>query len=360
MNLVLTGPMGSGKSAVGEDVAEALGMEFVDTDELVVQKAGMGINEIFEKHGQGKFRELEESVVAEVAKLDNHVIATGGGAVLRFVNMRRLRRNGLVVNLKASVETLHERLKGKKDRPLLNKLNPEEELRKHSEGRMPFYRNADFTIETDGLSIEEVAQKVVSLIKLPSVRICACIAGENPEKQIESALEKGAGMVELRLDLIENPQILQLVQMSGLPVIATDRENPENIIRAIEAGCDLVDVDAEDENKERIVKKARLNGCKVIVSMHDFEKTPEEIKIPEGGDLKKIACKVNTLEDAERLLKLAQERKDLIVVGMGELGRHTRVAAPLLGSYLTYAGNIAPGQLPLESMVNIYKEAGLR
>jgi len=359
MNLVLTGPMGSGKTAAGESVARALGMSLVDTDKLIVEKAGMDIVEIFKQQGQGHFRELEEEVVKHVSKLDNHVISTGGGVVLRPANMRRLRRNGLVINLKASVETLFNRLKEKKDRPLLNKPNPKEELRKHSEGRAPFYNNADHVIETNSLSVDEVVKRIIKIAKQPRIRVCACISGEHPAEQVEQAVKDGASLVELRLDLMENPNIASLIAMSGLPVIATDRKDKQNLIRAIEADCDFIDVEAEAEEKERVIEKAKLNSCKVIVSTHDFEKTPEDlaklVEATKGGDISKIVTMAKSEKDCKRVLSLLG-KEPRIAFCIGEIGRETRIRAPLCGSFLTFSGNTAPGQLSTKETVEKLRE----
>lgn len=364
MNIVLTGPMGSGKTTVGKTLAKSLGMKFVDTDELVMKKSGADINEIFAKHGEEHFRELEEKVIAEVSKFDNYVIATGGGVVLKPLNMRRLRRNGIIVNLRASLNTLYKRLKGKKDRPLLNKPNYKKGLKTHLENRLSFYSNTDFIIETDKLNIKEITNKIHNIIKMPQIRVCACIAGSNPDKQIQRAVELGASLVELRLDLIQNPDIYALVQMSGLPVIATDRKNKDNLIKAIEAGCDLVDIEIESPEKEQIIEKARQSNCRAIVSMHNFKKTPKNLEVEKGNaDILKVATKTNSAEDCRRLLSLLNDRDDLIVVGIGKLGTYTRVVAPLLGSYLTYASinkPLAQGQLTLRAMNEIYRRMGLK
>ena len=199
---------------------------------------------------------------------------------------------------------------------------------------------------------------------MPRVSICGFVSGCNSVYQIQQAVEFGASLVELRLDLIPNPDIFSLVKMSGLPVIVTDRRNKDNLIKAIEAGCDFVDIEVESPEKKKIIEKAKLNGCQVIVSMHDFEKTPEKFSVEKGNaDLFKIATKVNSVEDCKRLLDLLKNRNDRIVLGMGKLGTFTRIVAPLLGSYLTYASInqiTAPGQLNLETMHAIYKGMGLR
>lgn len=362
MNIVLTGPMGSGKTTVGSIVANALERRLLDTDDLIVKKTGMSINEIFAKHGEKVFRRYEERIVEEVSKLDNCVIATGGGVVLKPVNMRRLRRNGLLINLRASPDTLYERLKDKKDRPLINRSI--EELKKHSEDRLLFYNNADFVININKIGAEEVADRIIGITRVPVVRICGCVTGKDPGRQIQQAQVLGASMVEIRFDLIPEPEVSSLVQMSGLPVIATDKENVDNLIKAIEAGCDFVDVEVDSSEKKEVIRKAKSSGCKVIVSMHDFEKTPDSFILEEeNADIFKIATMVNSISDCRRILFLLRDRDDLIVIGMGELGIFTRVVAPLLGSYLTYASldeRTAPGQLNVKTMYEIYRGMGLR
>src|SRR6185295_15197346 len=101
MNLVLTGLRGSGKSTVGRILAERLGWEFRDTDEVVQAFAGMTIRELFEQRGEGEFRKLECAAVKECASCDRTVIATGGGAILDATNVVALRLRGYVVHLTA-------------------------------------------------------------------------------------------------------------------------------------------------------------------------------------------------------------------------------------------------------------------
>ena len=364
MNIVLTGPMGSGKTTVGKKLAESINMKFVDTDQLIEKKSKMNSNEIFSKYGEKKYRTWEEKIIIELLKFDNHVISTGGGIVLNPFNMRRLRRNGLIINLWASIDTLYDRLKTKKDRPLLKKSTFKNDLIKYSKGRLSFYKNADFIINTDDLKNEEIVEKIIELKNLPRVRICGCIAGKNPELQIKKAIENGASLIELRLDLIPKSNISSLIKLSGIPVIATDRKNKNNLIKAIEAGCDYIDIEIESIEKEKLIKKAKKAGCKIILSMHDFDKTPKKINTDkEKADLLKIATKVKSLDDSKRLLDLLENRKDLIIVGMGDIGSFTRIIAPLYGSFLTYASinqNTGPGQFSIRTINNVYRRMGLK
>ena len=113
-NIVLTGMPGCGKSTIGKLVAKELGMSFVDSDEGIVEKAGKSIPEIFEAVGEQGFRDIESQVIAELSLLQNTVIATGGGAILRQENVDALRRNGRIYFLDRDIEFLVTT----KDRPL--------------------------------------------------------------------------------------------------------------------------------------------------------------------------------------------------------------------------------------------------
>jgi len=364
MNIVLTGPMGTGKTTVGKALAKELNMDFIDTDSLIEKKIGKKIFEIFSESGEEVFRKYEEKIISNVSNKDNYVISTGGGVVLNPKNMKNLRKNGRIINLNASIKILIKRLKDKKDRPLLSQNNFNKDLKKYSIDRASFYKNADYIIDIDKLESKDIVKKICNILEKPVIRLCASIAGEGPEKQINQAIESGATIIELRLDLIKNPNIAFLIEKSILPVIATDRENENNLIEAIEKGCDFVDIDINQKKQDQIIKKARENNCKIIISYHDFEKTPEKIPIKKKkADLYKIATKINSLDDCRRLLNLLYKRDDLIVIGIGKKGIFTRIIAPILGSYLTYAAineYTAPGQLKLKTMSETYKKLGMK
>lgn len=365
MNIVLTGPMGSGKTMIGKKIAENIGMAFIDSDTEIVNKKNQSITEIFTHYGEQYFRQIEEEIIEEISTKDNVVIATGGGVVLSSKNMRNLRRNGLIIHLHASVDTLKNRLQHvKHSRPLLQNDDSLDALRLYSEGRMEFYNNNDFCIPTDNLSINQIVTKIIDVIALPRIRICASIAGDNPEDQIRKASMLGASIIELRFDLLDSPNIESLIQMSRLPVIATDRKNNENLLRAIDAGCEYIDIDSSNPEKNHIIQYAQNKQCKIIQSMHDYNTTPPSFKIDDlKGDYIKIATTINSFDDSQRLLNLLQKRNNLIIIGMGDKGLYVRVISPLLGSFLTYASidkKTAPGQITVEEMVTIYKKMGLR
>ncbi len=165
-NIVLTGFMGAGKSTVGRRLAKAFGMELVDTDDMIEAEAGMRISEIFAKHGEDYFRELEEKIVAKASSLKNHIIVTGGGVVLREKNIQNLRRNGVIIYLHASPEVIYERIKNQTHRPLLQVKDPPRKIRELLEYRAPYYANHDFKIDTSSLTIEEVTAEVSNYLSM--------------------------------------------------------------------------------------------------------------------------------------------------------------------------------------------------
>lgn len=163
-NTALVGFMGAGKTVVAKELAGRLGYELVSTDELIVKKEGRAITEIFEKKGEKYFRNLEKKIVAEIANQENLVIDCGGGVVLQDENISNLKKNGIVVYLKASTGTIHDRTKSHKHRPLLNVKNPKAKISELLTLREPFYAKADVIIETDGKSIKEVVEKITEAI----------------------------------------------------------------------------------------------------------------------------------------------------------------------------------------------------
>lgn len=148
-NLVLVGFMGSGKSSVGRLAARTLGFPFVDTDQIVVERAGRPISDIFQTEGEAAFRALETEAIESLANKTRHVISTGGGAVLSGHNRRLLRALGFVVCLTASEDTLFERVSRNSKRPLLQTENPRATLSQLIRDRGALYREvAHHTLDT--------------------------------------------------------------------------------------------------------------------------------------------------------------------------------------------------------------------
>jgi shikimate kinase len=164
--IVFTGFMGSGKSTVGPLVAARLGWRFVDADNVIEAEAGSRIAEIFSKHGEAVFREMEHATIARIAAADSLVLAMGGGAIERN-ETRALLLNGegtLLVHLEVALETTLTRCGGTEhDRPVLaDRANLETRYAR----RLPLYRMAHVNIAADALTPDEVAQAVMHAAKL--------------------------------------------------------------------------------------------------------------------------------------------------------------------------------------------------
>ncbi len=167
-NIYLIGPMGSGKTAVGRQLAKLLRLQFYDSDSEIERRCGVDIPYIFEREGEAGFRDRECEVIDALTQLSNVVIATGGGAVLRPENRERLSARGHVVYLKTSIEQQLERTRHGRQRPLLYTADPEAKLRELMELRAPLYESlAKATVATDGRAVRAVADEIVQLLKEP-------------------------------------------------------------------------------------------------------------------------------------------------------------------------------------------------
>ena len=161
--LVLVGPPAAGKTTVGRLVAQRLGVDLTDTDELVVARAGKPVADIFVDSGEEAFRELEAGAVAEALVGTGGVLALGGGAVLSAVT-RRLLAGHPVVFLATGVPAAAARVGLNRDRPLLLG-NPRQQLRALLDARLPLYREvAAATVETDERTADEVADAVLAAL----------------------------------------------------------------------------------------------------------------------------------------------------------------------------------------------------
>lgn len=173
MNVFLVGPMGAGKSTIGRLLAQELNSTFIDSDKVIEERSGADIPWIFDVEGEVGFREREMAAISELTQLDNCVLATGGGVVLRSENRECLQSRGVVVYLQTSIEQQLERTARDRNRPLLQTSNPEEVLRKLLEQRDPLYKScADIIIRTDKRHpravIQEILRQLKQLSKQPS------------------------------------------------------------------------------------------------------------------------------------------------------------------------------------------------
>ncbi len=167
MNIVLIGYRGTGKSVVGELLALHFGMRCVGMDAKIVDRAGMSIPEIVERFGWTQFRDLESETALELSGLDNIVIDTGGGVIERPENIEALKRNARIFWLKASVDTIVRRIQADTQRPALTTGKTfTEEVLEVLDQRIPKYkRAAQYEIDTDALTPEQVAERIIEIFE---------------------------------------------------------------------------------------------------------------------------------------------------------------------------------------------------
>lgn len=166
-NIYLIGMMGSGKTVTGKALAASLDYAFVDLDAVIQAQEGRTVPEIFAGSGESHFRNMETSALEHFSKQREQVIATGGGIILNEENVRRMKKTGKVVLLKASPESLWQRVRYSKDRPLLNKPDPFGALQQILSDREALYEKAcHFSVVTDGKIAEDVASEIREMLRV--------------------------------------------------------------------------------------------------------------------------------------------------------------------------------------------------
>ena len=161
-SLFLTGPMGAGKSTIGRQLAKQLGLPFHDSDHEVEARTGVDIPLIFELEGEAGFRKREVTIIDELTRLPNIVLATGGGAVLDPANREHLKTRGRVIYLHTSVNHQLKRTRKDRNRPLLQTSNPRKKLEELMAVRDPLYREiAGIIIDTDGMRVRDVVKIIM-------------------------------------------------------------------------------------------------------------------------------------------------------------------------------------------------------
>ena len=205
--------------------------------------------------------------------------------------------------------------------------------------------------------------------------ICTSIASVSFEET--KSLIQEATMAEIRLDLLDfsMEEIETIFSNSKIPLIATyrpgkisEKERLGILKKTIEFGAKYIDVEIESlpDFKKEIVRAAK-GKCEVIISYHNYEITPVRYELEvivqqcfdQGADIAKLACQVNSKKEAARILGLYSHFEGLVAIGMGELGKITRVASVVLGAPFTFASidtknSTAPGQLTSDSLSQIY------
>ncbi len=165
-NIYLIGPTGSGKTAVGRQLARDTGLRFLDSDHEIEQRTGVEVSYIFEKEGEAGFRERETEMIRELTAGSGAIVATGGGAVLAAENRELLAASGIVVYLKTTVDEQLKRTGRSQRRPLLMSGNPRAVLESMAAERRPLYESiADLELDTSKQRVRAVAQKLRRLLE---------------------------------------------------------------------------------------------------------------------------------------------------------------------------------------------------
>jgi shikimate kinase len=170
MNIFLIGYRCTGKTFVGRSLAKRLELSFFDADSELVKEQGMNISEIVNRQGWDVFREMEKAVIKRVCSFDDHVVATGGGAVLDIENVRHMKESGTLVWLKATPETIKRRIlqdKSTKDfRPALTSKGFVEEIEETLLRRNPYYENAmDIFIDANSIGIDKICNAIIKKLQ---------------------------------------------------------------------------------------------------------------------------------------------------------------------------------------------------
>ena len=169
-SVALVGLPGSGKSTVGRQLARRLKLSFLDSDHVIEERLGCSIRDYFEREGEPNFRDVEESIIDELTGLTGTVLSTGGGAVLRVTNRRRLHDRSHVIYLRSSPEEIFRRLRHDISRPLLQVSDPLDRLRDLYAQRDPLYREtAHFVIETGRPSVSTLVNMIAMQLELAGI-----------------------------------------------------------------------------------------------------------------------------------------------------------------------------------------------
>jgi shikimate kinase len=164
-NLILCGFMATGKSSVGKQLAQLVGYDFVDMDASIEAEEGISIPQIFAQQGEAAFRALESKMVERISNRQRCVIATGGGTIVNPLNLAKLKSCGALVNLYADIDTILARAGSGEDRPMLQQGDRRERIRSLMEQRAPAYAQADLTVDTSSLTVEDVAREIVDRLR---------------------------------------------------------------------------------------------------------------------------------------------------------------------------------------------------
>ncbi len=413
-NIVLIGMPGCGKTTIGRSISHKLNKKFIDVDEYIECKYNKSIPQIFKEKGEEYFRNIELKAVKEISNKEDIIISTGGGVIKNKQNIINLKQNGVVIFIDRKIEDIVSDV-DISSRPLLK--NGTAEIEKIFSNRYDLYRKyADFLVENN-CNIEELINKIILIyykfinikqytpVKVKNVvigdgypKICVPIAGRTTDDIIDEAnflKEIGPDVVEWRVDFfkyVKNidkvKEVLKMIReiLYDKPIIFTFRSYSEggeievtrefyiklNTSVIDTKFVDIVDIELfnDVEDIKQLIKRSHENSVSIIISNHDFNKTPNKYEIISrlcraqqlGADISKIAVMPNstkdviTLLDATRIMKEKYAKRPIITMSMAGKGVISRLSGELFGSDMTFgsAKNIsAPGQIPIRELRKI-------
>jgi shikimate kinase len=165
--IIFVGLPGSGKTTVGRQMGRRLGLPFLDSDNVIEQRLGCSIREFFDREGEERFRDIEQSVLDDLSKYHHGILSTGGGSVLRLANRQHLHARGKVVYLRSTPEEVFRRLRHDMQRPLLQVNDPLERLRNLFTARDLLYREtAHHVVDTGRPSINKLLSSIIVQLDL--------------------------------------------------------------------------------------------------------------------------------------------------------------------------------------------------
>jgi 3-dehydroquinate synthase len=316
-NIVLVGMMGAGKTTVGRMLAKQLGKTFIDSDEEIQKRTGVKISHIFDVEGEEGFRQRESCVIQDLVKLDNIVLATGGGAVLKPENREALQKNGVVIYLKSGVHDLWQRTRHDHSRPLLQTANPRARLQELFEQRDPIYAAvADHVIHTGKQSVQILIARLIKKIS----------AQDQPRQAIHTMQTLNVGLAERSYQIHIGQNLISRIELLLKHI-------PHKRV-AIVSNTTVAPL-----YLERLSNALTGNGIQV-----------QAIVLPDGEQYKNTES-LNTIYDA-LLSNRCERNTPLIALGGGVIGDLTGFAAA------TYLRGVPFIQIPTTLLAQVDSSVG--